>query len=66
MALYVRMSVAEANKVEGSMSLCVGTNEILASNMTLLEKVKQGHFENANYAILIFAIFSSFITAKSV
>ena len=31
-ALYVRMFVAGANKVEGTMSWCVGTNEILASN----------------------------------
>ena len=30
-ALYVRMSVVGANKVEGTMSWCVGTNEILAS-----------------------------------
>ena len=30
-ALYVRMSVVGANKVEGTMSRCVGTNEILAS-----------------------------------
>ena len=45
-ALYVRMSVAGANKAEGTMSWCVWTNEILASNMTLF-KVKQGHFETA-------------------
>ena len=31
-ALYVQMFVAGANKVERSMSWCVGTNEILASN----------------------------------
>ena len=31
-ALYVRMFVAGANKVEGTMSSCVETNEILASN----------------------------------
>ena len=31
-SLYVRMFVAGANKVEGTMSSCVGTNEILASN----------------------------------
>ena len=29
--LYVRMFVARANKVEGTMSWCLGTNEILAS-----------------------------------
>ena len=31
MALYVRMSVAGANKVEGILSGCLGTNAILAS-----------------------------------
>ena len=31
-SLYVRMFVARANKVEGTLSSCVGTNEILASN----------------------------------
>ena len=30
-ALYVRMFVARANKVEGTISSCLGTNEILAS-----------------------------------
>ena len=30
-ALYVRMSVAGANKVEGILSGCLGTNAILAS-----------------------------------
>ena len=30
-ALYVGMFVAGANKVEGTMSWCLGTNEILAS-----------------------------------
>ena len=30
-ALYVRMFVARANKVEGTISWCLGTNEILAS-----------------------------------
>ena len=29
--LYVRMFVARANKVEGTRSWCLGTNEILAS-----------------------------------
>ena len=50
MALCVRMPVARAKKVEGTMSLCLGTNEILASkhvlNMSLL-KVRQGHFVTA-------------------
>ena len=31
MALCVQMSVAWANKVEGTMSLLLGTNEVLAS-----------------------------------
>ena len=58
-SLCVRISVAGANKVEGTMSWCVGTNEILATNMTFTRlKVKHGHFETA--------IFSSFITAKGV
>ena len=30
-ALYVRIFVAEVDKVEGTMSWCLGTNEILAS-----------------------------------
>ena len=30
--LYVRIFVAGANKVEATMSLCVGTNEILATS----------------------------------
>ena len=29
--LYVRIFVARANKVEGTISWCLGTNEILAS-----------------------------------
>ena len=45
-ALSVRMCVAGANKVEGTMSLCLGTNEILASKHDIVAlKVKQGHFE---------------------
>ena len=48
MALCVRISVAGANKVEDTMSRCVGTNEILASNITFTRlKVKQGQFETA-------------------
>ena len=35
-------------KVEGTMSCCIGTNEILASNITFTRlKVKQGQFETA-------------------
>ena len=51
-ALRVRMSVAGANKVEGTMSWCLGTNEMLA----LLE-VKQGHFENAILILHNFFVF---------
>jgi len=47
-ALFVRISVTGANKVEGTMSCCLGINEILTSNMTFTRlKVKQGHFETA-------------------
>ena len=47
-ALYVRMSVVGANKVESTLSWCVGINEILVSNMTFTRlQVKQGHFETA-------------------
>ena len=54
--------VAGANKVEGTASWCVGTNETLASNMTFTQlKVKQGHFETA---ILILYNFSSFLQLK--
>ena len=53
-AFCIQISVAGANKVEGTMSWCVGTNEILASKMrderfltfTRL-KIKKGHFENS-------------------
>ena len=39
------MCVAVANKVEGTMSLCLGANEILASKHDIAAlKVKQGHF----------------------
>ena len=45
MALSVRMCVAEANKVEGTMSLCGGTNEILRSKHDIAAlNVKQGLF----------------------
>ena len=47
-ALCVQISVVGANKVEGAMSWCIRTNEILASNMIFTRfKVKQGHFEAA-------------------
>ena len=57
-ALSVRMCVAGANKVEGTMSLGLGTNEILASKHDIATlKVKQGHFETA---ILVFHNFFYF------
>ena len=40
-ALCVQMSVAWANKVEGTMSLFLGTNEVLASKHDIA-KVKEG------------------------
>ena len=47
-SLFVRMFVARANKVEGTLSSFVGTNEILASKHDIAAlKVKQGHFETA-------------------
>ena len=50
--LSVWMCVAVANKVEGTMSLCLGTNEILTSKRDIAAlKVKQGHFIEA--AILV-------------
>ena len=46
------MCVAVANKVEGTVSLCLGTNEILTSKRDIAAlKVKQGHFIEA--AILV-------------
>ena len=63
-ALCVRISVAGANKVEGTMIWWVGTNEVMASNVTFTRlKVKQGPFETA---ILILYNFSPFFTAKGV
>ena len=47
-AVSVRMCVAGANKVEGTISWCLGTNENLASKLDFAAlKVKQGHFETA-------------------
>ena len=61
-ALSVRMCVAGANKVEGTMSLCSGTNEILTSKHDIAAlKVKQGRLP-----FWLFTIWSSFITAKGV
>ena len=58
MALCVWNSVAGANKVEGTMSRCVGTNEILASNLTFTWlKVKQGQFETDMLILHNFFVF---------
>ena len=51
-ALSVRMCVAGANKVEGTMSLRLGTNAIFSSKHDVAAlTVKQGHFVTA---ILVF------------
>ena len=56
--LCVRMCLAGANKVEGTMSWCVGTNEILASNVTFTRlKVKQKHFETPILILHYFFVF---------
>ena len=52
------MCVAGANKVEGTMSWCLGTNDSLAFKHDIAAlKVKQGHFETA---ILILHNFFAF------
>ena len=52
------MCVAGANKVEGTMSLGLGTNEILASKHNIAAlKVKQGHLETAILVLHNFVIF---------
>ena len=57
------MCVAGANKVEGTISWLLGTNEILASTHDIAAlKVKQGHFETA---ILVLHL-PSFITVACV
>ena len=57
-ALCVRISVAGANKVEGTIDWCVETKEILASNMTFTRlKIKQGHFETAILILDNFFVF---------
>ena len=50
------MCVAGANKVEGTMSWLLGTNEILRLNIAAL-KVKQGHFEAAILVLHNFVFF---------
>ena len=60
------MCVAGANKVEGTISWLLGTNEILASTHDIAAlKVThvQGHFETA---ILVLHNLPSFITVKGV
>ena len=53
-----RRCVAGANKVEGTMSWLLGTNEILASKHDIAAlKVKQGHFETAILVLHNFVIF---------
>ena len=57
-ALSVWMCVAGANKVGGTMSWCLGTNESLASKYDFAAlKVKQGHFETAFLVLYNFAAF---------
>ena len=57
-ALSVRMCDAGANKDEGTVSWCLGTNEILASKHHI--EVKQGHFETAVLILHIASIFVNF------
>ena len=63
MALCVGISVAGANKVEGTMNWCLGTNEILASKHDLAKgqtrELWDHHFDPSQF-------FLSFITAKGV
>ena len=59
MALSVRMCVAGANKVGGTMSWCLGTNEILASKDEIaMVKDKQGHLETVILNVHNFVVFS--------
>ena len=56
--LSVWMSVAGANKVEGTMSWLLGINEILTSKHEIaVIKVKQGHFDNAILVLHNFVVF---------
>ena len=59
MALSLRMCVAGANKVEGTMRHYARTNEILASKHDMITalKVKQGHFETAISVLHHFVVF---------
>ena len=57
-ALSVRICVAGVDKVEGTMSWLLGTNEILASKHDIAAlKVKQGHFETAILVLHNFVVF---------
>ena len=57
-ALSVRVCVAGANKVGGTMSWCLGTNEMLASKHDIAAlKVKQGHFNTAILDLHNFVVF---------
>ena len=52
------MCVAGANKVGGTMSWYLGTNEIWASKHDIAAlKVKQGHFETAILVLQTFVVF---------
>ena len=52
------MCVAGANMVEGTLSWCLGTNEILACKHDIAAlRVKQGHFETAILILHIFIVF---------
>ena len=52
------MCVVGANKVEGTMSWWLGTNEILAFKHDIAAlKVKQGHFETAILVLHNFVVF---------
>ena len=55
-ALSVRMCDTGANKDEGTVSWCLGTNEILASKHH--SEVKQGHFETAVLILHNFFVFN--------
>jgi len=57
-ALSVRMCVAGANKVGGTTSWCLGTNEILAfKNDIAVPKVKPVHFETTILVLHNFVVF---------
>ena len=62
-ALYVRMFVARANKVEGTISWCLGTNEILH---LFKHDIAKGRTRALRPPSWFFTIFSSFITATGV